>query len=474
METIGSPDFLQYFLEGISSENPFSSMWFAFTHGGWFIFFIVMIRGLWTLWLFEIQKGYYGAIPYVLLAIHVPKLTEQTPKAAENIFAHMHGMMGGKGTLWDRYWKGKVQENFACEIVSRGGNVQYYVRVPVKYRTVFEAATFAQYPDAEITEAVDYANEIPSVWPNEKYEMWGTEFALSRGEEYPIKTYTAFEDKLTQTFKDPLASLLEFMGSLRQDEQIFIQIPITPVDEKWREQSIATVNKLIGKQVTAKSNILHDVISGTADVFIETVGTALTPGRLPGGATATASAAAAAPPTLMQHLSPGEKSVIEQIQMKASKSGFKAKIRVMYIAPREIFNRPHAMAGVIGALKQFNTLDMNGFSMDKYTKTAANYFFVKQRIAWRQNLLYLGYYFRSSGRGRYPYILNTEELATIWHFPLKETQAPLLSKATSKKAEPPAGLPQREKPILKRFERMRKEESAQEAEQELPENIPFI
>jgi hypothetical protein len=474
METIGAPDFLQVLVEGISSSNPFSSMWFVFIHGGWFIALIVLIKGFWSLWVFEIQKSYYGAIPYVLLAVYVPKLTEQTPKAAENIFAHMHGMMGGKGTLWERYWKGKVQENFTCEIVSRGGNVQYYVRVPVKYRTVFESSVFAQYPDAEIIEAADYINEIPSVWPNEKYEMWGTEFALSRGEEYPIRTYPSFEDKLTQTFKDPLASLLEFMGSLRQEEQIFIQIPIFPVDEKWREQSIATVNKLIGKQVAPKSNILHDIVSGTADAFIEGVGTALTPGRFPGGAAAAPAGASAAPPTLMQHLSPGEKSVIEQVQMKASKPGFKAKVRVMYIAPREIFNKPHAMAGIIGAFKQFSALDMNGFSMDKYTKVAANYFFIKQRIAWRQNLLYLGYYFRSSGRGRYPYILNTEELATIWHFPLKETQAPLLSKAASKKAEPPVGLPQREKPVLKRSERARKEEAAKEEEQEIPENIPFI
>lgn len=450
-------------------------MWFAFTHGGWLIFLVVMIHGLWKIWLFEIQLSYYGAIPYILLAVHVPKLTEQTPKAAENIFAHLHGMMAGKGTMWDRYWKGKIQENFACEIVSRGGNVQYYVRVPLKYRTVFEASVFAQYPDAEISEAADYVHEIPSVWPNEKYEMWGTEFALAREEEYPIRTYTTFEDKLTQTFKDPLASLLEFLGSLRQDEQIFIQIPIFPVDEKWREKSIETVNKLIGKKVTPKTSMLHQAISSTADIFVESVGGLVTPSRFPGGPAAPAAGGAPEPPTLMQHLSPGEKSVIEQVQMKASKPGFKAKIRALYIAPREIFNRPHAMAGVIGALKQFNTLDMNAFVMDKFTKTAANYFFVKKRIAWRQKLLYLGYINRSSGRGRFPYILNTEELATIWHFPLKETQAPLLSKAASKKAEPPAGLPQREKPVLKRSERARKaQEAAQEEEQGLPENIPFI
>lgn len=447
-------------------------MWFAFTHGGWFIFLIVMVWGLWTLWLFEIRKAYYAAIPYVLLAIHVPKLTEQTPKAAENIFAHMHGMLSGKGTMWERYWKGKVQENFVCEIVSRGGFVQYYVYVPIKYRSVFESSVFAQYPDAEITEVADYRDEIPKEWPNEKYEMWGTELSLTRGEEYPIRTYTTFEDKLTQTFKDPLASLLEFLGSLKQEEQVFIQFPIVPVtDDIWRQASIDTVNKLIGKKVAPKTTILHSVVSGTADAFIEGVGNLITPSRFPGGATAPAVGGAAEPPTLMMHLSPGEKSVIEQVQMKATKQGFKAKVRIMYIAPREVFNKPHAMAGTLGAFKQFSSLDMNALIMDKYTKTAANYFFVKKRIAWRQNLLYLGYYFRSSGRGRFPFILNTEELATLWHFPLMETQAPLLRKSASKKAEPPAGLPQRERSVQKRIERKRQEEAS---EAEIQENIPFI
>lgn len=474
METISSYGFFDAFLESFTSTNPFASMWFVFTHGGWLIVLIVLIRGLWELWLFEIRNTYYGAIPYVLLAIHVPKLSEQTPKAAENIFAHMHGMLSGKGTMWDRYWKGKIQENFACEIVSRGGFVQYYVRVPVKYRSVFESATFAQYPDAEIAEAVDYASEIPSKWPNEKYEMWGTELALSKSEEYPIRTYTAFEDKLTQTFKDPLASLLEFLGSLKEEEQVFIQIPICPVpDDSWRDGSIQVVNKLIGKTVTPKTPFLFSVVSGVADTFIEILGSILDPSRLSGGPAAAPPSGPAAPPTLMQHLSPGEKNVIEQVQMKASKQGFKAKVRIMYIAPREIFNRPHAMAGILGAFKQFSALDINGFTMDKFTKTAANYLFARERIAWRQNLLYLGYYFRSSGRGRYPYILNTEELATIWHFPLLETQAPLLRKASSKKAEPPAGLPQREKPIQKRSERARKQDELS-GQGDIPENIPFI
>jgi hypothetical protein len=38
-------------------------------------------------------------------------------------------------------------------------------------------------------------------------------------------------------------------------------------------------------------------------------------------------------------------------------------------------------------------------------------------------------------------ILNTEELATIYHFPTKMVEAPMVHRIEAKKGEPPAGLP---------------------------------
>jgi len=38
-------------------------------------------------------------------------------------------------------------------------------------------------------------------------------------------------------------------------------------------------------------------------------------------------------------------------------------------------------------------------------------------------------------------VFNIEELATLWHFPMSHVKTPLVQKAETKAAEPPADLP---------------------------------
>src|SRR3989338_559822 len=92
------------FLSRPEFENPFTGFWFLFVHGGWFFVGLALVKGLWELWFFEIKNHYAANCKYVLLAINVPKATEQTPKAAENIFAHMEGLFRDPSTRWEKYW----------------------------------------------------------------------------------------------------------------------------------------------------------------------------------------------------------------------------------------------------------------------------------------------------------------------------------------------------------------------------------
>lgn len=452
------------------ATNPFQAMWQVFGRGGWILVVLALIKGLWWLYLQEIRSHYGSKLQYILLSVNVPRMTEQTPKAVENIFSHFTGLLGG-GNLIDKYIKGKFQENFACELVSNNGIIRYYIRIPAGLRDVFESAIFAQYPEVEIKEATDYALEVPQTYPNATHDMWGTELCLARPEAFPIRTYISFEHSLTATFKDPLASLLEFLGTLRTGEQIWIQLCLLPVSDAWRKESDAVVKKLIGAKVPApKPSVLSSVLAIIYEALLA-VAHAITGNVL--GPKPPAAKVAEAPATLIQHLTPGEKQVVEQIQLKAAKPGFMTKIRVVYVARKEVFSKGRAVVGVLGSFKQLAALQLNEFVPDKYTKTSANYFFVKERVAKRQNKLMKAYAFRSSGRGGKRFVLNTEELATIWHFPLIDTKAPLVAKSESKKGEPPVNLP-----LSDEFERKDTPEPRRTKEEEegggVPQNLPFV
>lgn len=58
-----------------------------------------------------------------------------------------------------------------------------------------------------------------------------------------------------------------------------------------------------------------------------------------------------------------------------------------------------------------------------------------------------GYRTRNPRIGETMFVMSTAEIATIFHFPLMQVRAPLVSKTESKKAEPPFTLPMERAPF---------------------------
>ena len=145
----------------------------------------------------------------------------------------------------------------------------------------------------------------------------------------------------------------------------------------------------------------------------------------------------------MQQLTPGEKEIVTAIERKASKIGFKTKIRLIYWGRRETFLKGRGVAGVVGAIQQYTKLNLNGFKNSKKLTTKAEYFLKQARINKKQRKILWHYAKRSNTRGHGAgFILNTEELATIYHFPVINVKAPSVKKSEVKKAEPPFSLPE--------------------------------
>lgn len=421
-------------------ENPLEVTWWTFTHGGWIMIVIAVLYGIWWLYLDYIQGRFVMNTKYVMLAVDVPRENEQTPKAVEHLFSHFHGISKNPNFL-EKYRDGYVQPTITVEIISVGGFIQFIIRAPEAQRDLVEAAIYAQYPNAEISEVEDYVDQFAAKFPNDEYDMWGCEMTLTNKEYMPIRTYPMWEHSLTQTFLDPLASLLEMMGRLKSTEQMWFQMVLRPnSDNGWRQKGLEAINKLAGIKSSKKSSgLLSTLTEAPGNLALGTWET-ITRTLFDPSDTSSKKKDDNAPPSLMQHLPPNTKTVIEAIGMKISKLGFDVKFRTLYFGSLDVFSKSRVSA-ITGAVKQFNTLDLNGFKPDSKMKTSRDFFFVKRRVANLKRRILWGYKYRSIWRGRRVFVLNIEELASLWHFPVITVKAPQVKKTDAKRGEPPVLLP---------------------------------
>ena len=417
--------------------------WKILWNVGWLPVALTFLWGAVQLWLFYIQKRWKATHKFILLAIDIPRGNLQSPKAVENVFAYLAGAHSTQD-LYEKWWLGEFQLTFSFEIVSIDGYTQFLIRTPVQFRNLVESAIYSQYPDAEITEVNDYIEGYPTHFPDELYDIWGTEFIQSKKSFYPIKIYKDFEHAFGEPetqYKDPMATLMDLMSSLRKGEQIWYQIIIKPIGTEWSDEAEKEVKKVIGEKVEAAKNFIDLII----DKPIEALGK-LGDFFFPSIVESKKEVSLDEKRFLMMTLKPKQKRQIEAIQDKVGKLGFGVKIRFVYLARKEVMNKSKSANGFVGYIKQFNTNDLNSLKPDvgaRGTATKVNYpIFAEARLSARKRKLMFRYKTRDVMAGRTPGIFNIEELATIWHFPVESVvKAPLIQKAPGRKAEPPSGLP---------------------------------
>ena len=414
---------------------PEQMFWVFFINFGWLIIVFTFLSGARQLYLYYIQNKWAATHRVVLLAIDVPKGNEQTPRAVENMFTYLSGAHGSTN-FFEKWFEGKFQKSFSYEIVSLEGYTQFLIRTPAEFRNLVESSVYSQYPDAEISEVEDYIDLLPKNLPDHEYDVWGTEFVQKGPWVLPIRTYPEFEYKLgpleTQ-FKDPMATLMDLCSSLRHGEYLGIQLIVIPTGFDWLKESESAMDKILNRKSKPKPDPLQRFIvwmGEMSEAFFSIWGEIDPKGDAP-------------KPKMMTELSPQELKQINMIQMKASKLSFEVKIRVIYVARREVVNKAKVANGVVGYMKQFAALDLNNLKPDvDSTMTKAQYFFQKKRLEKKQRLLYSAYAGRSGGIGRNPGIFNIEELATLWHFPIEASvKAAMVQKAPGRKADAPSDLP---------------------------------
>ncbi|MCA9342359.1 type IV secretion system DNA-binding domain-containing protein, partial [Candidatus Saccharibacteria bacterium] len=122
-------------------------------------------------------------------------------------------------------------------------------------------------------------------------------------------------------------------------------------------------------------------------------------------------------------ISDRDKTRITEAEKKAAKLGYQVKIRIAVLSDNQT-NARLRMQAIVGTFKQFNSTNLNGF-------VAAHDSFRKEDLAKYKTRLF-------ADRG---FILNIEEVASVFHLPHTNVETPNIVWASSKTAEPPATLP---------------------------------
>jgi hypothetical protein len=373
------------------------------------------------LWEQHKHATFHQSITWKLLELKVPQNILKTPKAMEQIFnaAYLEG---------EKHW-------MSFEMVGHAGGSKFYLRIPSQFRNMMEAAVYAQYPDAEITEADDYVKQMPKVMPNQEFDLYGVEQGLAKDAWLPIRTYANFEDSVEERRIDTIALLMESMAKLKDSEQMWIQLVVKPADDKWKKAAEKAVNKLLGIDDGKKSG---GILSGFG-LGVSAQDIIAAPFRHPNEVTPPKKEEK--PKDKTEH--PNKKEQVEGIRLKTAKLAFEATVRALYIDRRETLGKDN-LSSIAAYFRQFGTQNLNAFKPEP-TRTTGKVtgFFKKWRLALRKRDFFAAYAHARPTAG-IKCILNTEELATVYHFPIGTVGTTELQKVGSRKGGPPATLPMME------------------------------
>jgi hypothetical protein len=332
-----------------------------------------------------------------LLILEIPKANDKSELAAEQLFASLHGILRDKKEL--RLNRG-IQEHLSFEIASISGQIRFYVWVPKSLQSFIEGQIYSQYPTVQIHKAdEDYTSH-----DREHSVIYTNEITLSENTVLPIKTFQSFE-------VDPLAGITGTLAKLEATgEEIWIQVLARPIADEWHRASERWTESTRG------GNPFNALFGGQGfdlrwfGSFFAALWRPPEQGTGAGGSTE-------------KVLSERDKTRIAEAEKKATKLGYQVKIRLAYLGESQS-NAKLQMQAIIGTFKQFNSTNLNGFKGLKASYDKEELQKYKART------------FTDKG-----YILNIEELASVFHLPHTNVETPNIVWASSKTAEPPAKLP---------------------------------
>ena len=325
-------------------------------------------------------KNYERGLKMVPLYIHIPPVSSDLEgngrderDLTEEVLSQAQVMYNIIASTATKGFKSRIygQRHVSFEIVAHEGLVHYYVVVPVVMIDVITQAVAAAYPSARLEE-VSERNIF-----NPAGKMSGTiggEFTLKKNFAHPIATYQ-------ESKRDAARALLNALSAANKEDGIGIQILIRPAYVGWNKSAVSVAED-IKKNKGVKTGINSAGVRGVMEALWK-------------------------PPETGEkkpedkQLSSLEQAVVESIEDKTRYPGYETLIRV--VTSSNTAGKSQLMLNnVVSAFSLFDSTSNNGF---KFTVSKNIQEFVT------------AYIFRFFPQAVNTNILNTVELATIFHLP---------------------------------------------------------
>lgn len=327
-------------------------------------------------------KNYERGLKMIPLRIHLPPSSTDIDSGSrderdvtEEILSQAQVMYNIISSTATKGFKSRMhgQRHLSFEIVAHQGIVQYYVVVPIVLEDVVRQAVAAAYPSARLEE-VKERNIFSQMG-----KMSGTiggEFTLKKDFVYPIATYQ-------ESKRDASRALLNALSAAGREDGVAVQFLIRPAQESWTKKSIDAAGLIVKNKGTAKTSVAGSLKSR------ELLEALWKPPET-----------SDAKPEDKQ-LTSLEQSAVDAIQEKTRYPGYEVLIRVV-VSSNTAARAQTLLKNVVAAFSLFDSPSFNGF-----------------RFAVSKNIeqLVTAYIFRFFPQSINKNIMNSVELATLFHLP---------------------------------------------------------
>ncbi len=320
----------------------------------------------------------------------------------ETFFSAIAGLKAQRGIV--SWFKGR-DDHVACEIVVRGGLIYFYIDAPVVWQQFLEQQIYAQYPHAQIDAITDY-----NIF-TEKSAIIGAYLTDTQHHAFPFKTYK-------QSDSDPLSALLNVLAKIQDsNSSAAVQFVLRSAHKKWRREAVSIVRKV--KQGKKFEEVMSSGVASKVTGALGMVGKEIFTSTKPKDPLKKDD------PNEYK-LSPMEEEMLKGIEQKLSKGGMDLTVRFLSVSENEETARLH-LDNLINSFSQHN--------LYRFGNT------FKAIVPRNQTKLIRHFIYRSFNE-RHSFLVNTEEMASLWHLPLHSTEAPNIKWLTGRSAPPPPNLPQ--------------------------------